>query len=405
MSLRRLLPVLVFVGSCLSLTAGNWSLNEPLGSNKRGTINLRYRRDESRDDREKGYGFVFEITNTNDRQGARVSFSFGVQDPQTLRWSNASKSEITHVLEVGPEGTASGSVYSPYPTGLDYYSAVEWVDGLAPSGKKAEEGSGVPEYTPLEREGGEKAVDPAKPEDSTTKEAKPRGPTFEGVELSDIDGIREKIKRSEYFRAVLVLHWQGHDDYSAGEGSSERATWNQAVMALLENYRDPHYQRPGISLASFRIRKSTPKEIVVEFDEVFREYLDFILGVINTPPVDILELSSLGNGSIVAGNEKFIHASQPGSETKSAPVTEVKKSTAKPRHNGYWIDPGDKEAKGSDPVIYVRVDGTARRMNLSVAKRVYAVPDEATSDTMSVYVESLGMVVKDKKTHRPQPGR
>ncbi len=405
MSLRRLFPVLAFVWLSLAMEAGDWSSREPLDSNQGGTIELRYRRDEGRDDQEKGYGFVYQINNTSNRQGARVSFCFGTQDPQTGRWSNPSKGEVTKVLEVGPGGTASGTVYSPYPASMDYFASVEWVDGLTSPPEK-EEGTGATPGDPSgEDEGKGKS-----PDDPAGESPKEKGPTFEGVPLTDVQGVLGKLRVSEHFRVALVLHWQGSDEYPAAEGSAETITWQQATIGLLESYRDPHYLRPGVSLASFQIRKSSAKEIIVEFDDICREHLEFLLGVETNPPPDILELSALGNGSLVSGEEKIIPASRPRSEAKpvAAPVSETKRDPVKAapsRHNGYWFDPGDKEAKGEDPMIYVRVDGTARRMKLSVAKRDYGVPGSATKDTMSVYMESLGMLVKDLGTHRAQPGR
>jgi hypothetical protein len=70
-------------------------------------------------------------------------------------------------------------------------------------------------------------------------------------------------------------------------------------------------------------------------------------------------------------------------------------------HSGYWFDPEDKDAKGDDPVIYVRIAGQAKRVRLSAAKEAYGVPKGASRDTMSHYSERQGKLLVDRNSHRP----
>jgi hypothetical protein len=70
---------------------------------------------------------------------------------------------------------------------------------------------------------------------------------------------------------------------------------------------------------------------------------------------------------------------------------------------GYWYDPDDVEAKGSNPIIYVRVEGVATRVYLNDASD-YGVPKDATLDTMTWYRERTGKI-DPKKNRGTQNGK
>ena len=106
----------------------------------------------------------------------------------------------------------------------------------------------------------------------------------------------------------------------------------------------------------------------------------------------------------------------PGSGPKFAPpppnkfASNPKTEPAKPEPAkaaavpGYWYDPTDAEAKGSNPIIYIRVDGVATRVYLEDAKG-YGVPENATVDTMTWYSERTGKIVpgKNRGTQNSKP--
>jgi hypothetical protein len=84
---------------------------------------------------------------------------------------------------------------------------------------------------------------------------------------------------------------------------------------------------------------------------------------------------------------------------KPEPAKPAAPKSAAPKHDGYWFDPTDESRDDDDPYIYVRVDGTAKRVLLSKAPALYGIPDHLTIDQMSWYNESLHRVVKNSHTH------
>ena len=103
---------------------------------------------------------------------------------------------------------------------------------------------------------------------------------------------------------------------------------------------------------------------------------------------------------IPGSGPQFAPAKPDKFSVKPAPKTEPAKpepakTAAVP---GYWYDPDDNEAKGSDPIIYVRVDGEAVRVHLSEAKG-YGVPETATKETMTWYSEKQGKITKHPELH------
>lgn len=96
-----------------------------------------------------------------------------------------------------------------------------------------------------------------------------------------------------------------------------------------------------------------------------------------------------GSGPKFAPTKPDKFSAKPKSESAKA---DPAKTAATP---GYWYDPNDNEAKGSDPIIYVRIDGVATRVPLSEAGS-YGVPKGASLDTMTWYSERDGHIVKGK---------
>ncbi len=121
-----------------------------------------------------------------------------------------------------------------------------------------------------------------------------------------------------------------------------------------------------------------------------------------TPPAKP-EKSASGNGDadpeglegkLVPGTER--RPAKPAPKSTPARPESAAPSSATP---GYWYDPTDREAKGGDPIIYVRVDGVATRVPLSEAAE-YGVPPDASIDTMTHYSERQKKVLIDRGTHR-----
>ena len=125
--------VLVAVGSG-SLFAGDWlpwqKLDGGRAHEQAGTVEIRFRREESGDDPLKGFLLQYELRNANPTLVAQASVAFAWQDPQTGKWADASIERAT-IVELKPKASsAAQKVYSPDKNGVDYGAVVTW------SGKK-----------------------------------------------------------------------------------------------------------------------------------------------------------------------------------------------------------------------------------------------------------------------------
>lgn len=396
---RSFLFFLILLGR---LSAGEWSRWEgvpgEMTADRSTAVVARSRRDEAGDGMEKGYLFIYELHNQSGTQTAKVFLCFPVQDSATGIWKDIDPNNPTIVHDIRPMGTVTGTRYSPSPRGLGFESDIKWSEDLPPE---------------------EKPADSPVATDKPPVAAETPG-TFEGVPLdTSAEGKDVLLNKMGDGRFMVVIELFRQDDMgdNYGDGDGGTQTWQQTFTELLEGYRNPEYY-PN-TLASFQILSSTPTAIKVRFDVVYQEQISFLLTHLREPPTRISEMVRLhsgehapavasgdkaapagranpnpGNGPADQGPEKFIPASQPAAKAGELEAGAV-------MHSGYWFDPDDKEAKASDPVIYVRVAGQAKRVRLSAAKEAYGVPQEAAPGTMSHYSERQGKVTIDRGTHRP----
>jgi hypothetical protein len=79
----------VFLGFS-RLRAGELLPRQALGGKQlpgqAGTVEIRFRREEAGDDRQRGYLFHYELRNASTTQVAKVSLAFAWQNPKALKW-------------------------------------------------------------------------------------------------------------------------------------------------------------------------------------------------------------------------------------------------------------------------------------------------------------------------------
>jgi len=122
--------MLAFLG-CGRVWAGEWLPWQALGGKQvpeqAGTVEIRFRREETGDDRKKGFLFEYQLRNNHPTLVAQVSLAFAWQDPQSLKWEDASIDRAT-VTEVGPKASSPARpVYSPEKTGVDHGALITWL--------------------------------------------------------------------------------------------------------------------------------------------------------------------------------------------------------------------------------------------------------------------------------------
>ncbi|MDB6094998.1 MAG: hypothetical protein JWM32_2560 [Verrucomicrobia bacterium] len=125
----------VFLGVS-RLCAGEWlpwhALSGKQIPERAGIVEIRFRRDEAGDDRQRGYLFHYELRNLSSAQVAKVSLAFAWQDPKSRKWEDASIGRAI-IFEVGPKASSpTGSIYSPEPTGIDHGVLIVWQDDFTP---------------------------------------------------------------------------------------------------------------------------------------------------------------------------------------------------------------------------------------------------------------------------------
>lgn len=129
---------------------------------------------------------------------------------------------------------------------------------------------------------------------------------------------------------------------------------------------------------------------IISLQERLRQALLYVNGGESTPPATPTKQAAQGGKSAPAKS----------SPAKTASAQKPKEKQPEEPHDGYWFDPSDKQAKIVDHIIYVRFNGEAKRVPLSLAKTKHGVPESATRATMSHYSERLDhLITKDRFTH------
>lgn len=386
------------VSLCLSCggsaLAGEWThwegVKGELHAERSAVVTARSRRDEAGDEMEKGYLFVYELRNHSSTLTAKVSLYFPQQDPATRTWSNIDLSHPPMVHDVPPAGTVTGTRYSPSSRGLIYESDIKWSENL----------TSLTDEKKVHAEADKNAEVKTKTATAATD--------FEGIALTDNQGLRARVSQSpetEKFRAKMVLRgFPGTRDFPVLRKGTLfydeiPSTWRQLMDEEIANglaAEEPYH-------TVIKVLAASETEMTVDVITTCRNYLVTWLEE-DEFPLTMLELERLGpapaNESLPPeqNGEKIISASQaepkPAAESNASSL-----SGALVLHQGYWSDPGDKDAKAQDPVIYVRVSGQAKRVKLSAAKESYGVPASAAPDMMSHYSEREGKVLIDRKTH------
>lgn len=400
-----------------SALAGEWTRWEGVGgeliSDRSAAVTARSRHDEAGDHRDKGHLFVYELHNQSGTLTAKVSLFFPQQDPATLNWSEIDRSHSPVVHYVPPMGTITGSRYSPSLRGLRYESDIKWSEDLTPK-TTAEQAS--------------EAGKPDQPETGTRPPGEPTGPIR--IERSGGSGgytssqVSEVIFRLPLDSKIIVDALNNGD---MGAFPIESKTSFRAVIKVSRPAKfakvSAEYQEIWVNqmldslktdekfgnIANLRILSRSNEEIRYSFEradwttlvsQLENQYEsptipEEVVLVSYTPPEPI----SPAEEPLPESAEKIV-ASTP--EAKLGPEPEIRMASPKmapSRHEGYWFDPGDKEAKATDPIIYVRVAGEPKRVKLSEAKLAYGVPASAASGSMSHYSEREGKVLIDRKTH------
>jgi hypothetical protein len=267
---RSFLFFLVLLGR---LSAGEWShwagVGGDLASDRSASVVIRSRHDEGGDQPDLGYRFVYELHNQSGTQPAKVILYCPVQDPATRRWKEVDRNTPTIVHDLPPQGTVTGSRYSPAERGFTFESDVKWPEEQA-GGEKGPQVDG--EQAPS-------ALGVAGPGPKTA-EAQTE---FEGVPLSDRAAV-EKVVRQYMdsdddftYQATLVFQippgrteWVGVEDDVEVDMSG---TWRErmeywlayAERPLAVDGRDLSYQAKVISVTS--------SEMVVEFDRMPKDQM------------------------------------------------------------------------------------------------------------------------------------
>lgn len=129
---------------------------------------------------------------------------------------------------------------------------------------------------------------------------------------------------------------------------------------------------------------------IISLKERLRLALLYVNGGETAPPATAAKQAAQGGKSAPAKS----------TPAKTASEQQPKEKQPEEPHDGYWFDPSDKEAKIVDHIIYVRINGEARRVPLSLAKTKHGVPASASRATMSHYSERLNhLITKDRFTH------
>ncbi len=96
-----------------------------------GVVEIRFRRAEAGDDRQRGYLFEYQLRNLHAARVAHVYIAFAWQNPQTLAWEDASRDHAV-LVAVGPQSSSTPTlVRSPEATGIDHGARIEWQEAKA----------------------------------------------------------------------------------------------------------------------------------------------------------------------------------------------------------------------------------------------------------------------------------
>jgi hypothetical protein len=383
-----------------------WSEWTPLGGNTKperdGAIEVRQRIAELSENPARAATFLIEFRNRSDSHAARIQLLFPRWNDATQSWDPPDESRPER-LKVPPLGTASLRQPSPSALRLEYASLIEWED------EAVDDGTGSP----------------GNPADAATPEATPEADPVTPItpELAAIFSLLEQEPETSRFSVLLKLTRPAGFEEPMAHTDSGVYTWRQVYHDQFA-FRAGEY--PDLKL---EIISESDTEFVVRYGSAtvaellrFREYFYIVL--------EFIELSRLSpNGTleplIAAQPPKPPPATRPAENGplteaeiagKIVPGTERSESPARApaagqltgptlRHSGYWFDPGDRDAKAPDPVIYVRLGAQALRMPLSVAKRDLGVPADASPTSMSHYSEQRKTVLIDRGTHRAPAGK
>jgi hypothetical protein len=408
------------------LVAADWTPWMPLGgeqiAGREGAVEIRVCRDESKDDSQKGYAFQYELRNASTTHVAKVSLAFPRLDPQSFTWENPDPKHAT-VIEVGPQAApVGGSTYSPAPTALDHGALIEWLEEFTPKTEKEK----AEEEEAQDRE--EEAQKTAAAEKEKAGDSSPAAPAVLRIERSGgTGGYTSSMVPEVVFRVPLDSKIISDEIIKNDEGAfpmdsqprfrgvitiKRPAKWDKVSESMQAQWAENKVASIMLdeqfgNITNLRILAKSNTEIRYSFEGANDIHLLARLHNDNewgTIPEEIVLVSYTPppepEPAPVEAVEKIVRGTTPPPK----PAPEFKTTSAKVaavKHSGYWFDPGDKDAKASDPVIYVRLGGQSRRVKLSEAKMAYGVPASAQLETMSHYSDREGKVLIDRKTHLP----
>lgn len=343
---------------------------------------------------ESGYRFYYELRNLSSTETAKVILRFP-----------ASGATATYELLSG--GTASGSGISPNPVQLDIESQITWEEPkVSKQPDPPDAGDNLPSAsTPSSDTGSDHKNDSvlglplgtdSKPfaaalaDDSrhyTALLAYSKPDRYENTPegmakfVRDMEGWSADL-REDYGRHIKIVSSNDHEVFALIEdtigsdlsGFFSPADGNARVIKLTR--LDPNSSGENADTSTESADKPT------------------------TPTFQ-------GNGPIPTESPaekepKRKPSALPAASPKTAPTAAPQTATApaSQRHEGYWWDPDDEAADDPDPMIYVRLQGVATRVRLSVAQKENGVPADATPENMTVYREKLKKIITNRHTQK-----
>lgn len=342
--------------------------------------------------------FYYRIRNLDTEHAAKVTLFLPKQDSISNRWSEMNPVEFV----ISPGASLDRKTcYSPDPNNLEYKATIIWDD--EPGYKR---GKTAPE-----------AEDPIR--DGTNQ-----AEANLGVPLDDFPAVLTKLKgMTDMVDVVLAA------SLVSVPPVNQHISWKEEVRKYVE-----------ISLPSMgflgEIVSTEGEEVKIRFNKTFISSLSLLLssdGVIGINGLGhqirfrfvSLSLSRLQTNEAPQNGSAAAQSSQPfrgnGDLSEEGIRGKIVQSTSTPskaskipksggfsapasapviQNQGYWFDPSDKDSHAGEtnPVIYVLINGGAKRVRLSEAKSQYGVPASANRDTMTQWSEKTGVLLFDRGT-------